>query len=78
MMKANDLGMGASLGGGEDMFQVPALGRTRIELPMEDLHGHEFSRLRITRLEKTTAAARLGFVQQFVATREEVSVHRYS
>jgi len=60
---------------GEDILQILALGSAGIELPVKDLYRHEFASLRIPRFKKTAAAARLGFVQQFVATREEVSVH---
>jgi len=75
MVESDDLRVSAGLGRGEDILEIPAFRRLRIELPVEDLHGDKLPRLRIARLKQSTAAARLGFVQQFVATREEVSVH---
>jgi hypothetical protein len=78
MVKSNDLGMGTRLRGVEHGFQVLALRSTRIQLPMKHFYGDKLPAICIARLEQTATATRLGFVQEFVATREEVSVHLIS
>src|SRR6187401_373027 len=75
MKEPDDLRVRARLGCGEDIFKIPTLRRLRVELPVKHLHCHELARLRIASLKQAATAAGLCFMEEFVATREEVLVH---